>query len=105
MALAAQAGHLGLFIFEARGPQETAESVAVPEPTRRGGRIRNHRTRGDSGVLSNREVGSGATRHVAALDPTLIRRPDPIVHETWRRMNAHAAFCLNLKLICRNTRS
>jgi hypothetical protein len=55
--------------------------------------------------LLSRGGGSGATGHVAALEPTLSGWLDPVLWGTWHRAGAHPAPCLDLKLICRGTRS
>jgi hypothetical protein len=62
------------FMLEARGPQGTAGRVAAPEPSRQGGRVWSHMTRGGTGALPSREAGSGATGNVAASEPTLAGR-------------------------------
>jgi hypothetical protein len=62
------------FMLEARGPQGTIGCVAASEPTRHGGMVRCRRTRDDTEALPSREVASGATGHVAALEPTMVWR-------------------------------
>jgi hypothetical protein len=41
-------------MLEARNPHGTAERVAVPEPSRLGGRVQSRRTRGGAGALPSR---------------------------------------------------
>jgi hypothetical protein len=70
-----------------------------------GGRVWSHRTRGGTGALFCREAGSGATGHVVALEPTFVGRQGPVLHGTWRHVDACLTLCLDLKLICRGIRS
>jgi hypothetical protein len=42
---------------------------------------------------------------MAALEPTLVGRLDLVLKGTWRRVGAHPALCLDVKLVCRGTRS
>jgi hypothetical protein len=50
-------------------------------------------------------AGSGATGHMAALEPTLAGRQDSVLHGKWWCMGACTAPCLDLKLVCKGTRS
>jgi hypothetical protein len=85
------------FTLEARNPQRAAGHVAALEPSRKGRsdmEPRNtwqHRcpprqgggTRGIAGTLLSREAGSGATRHMAASEPSLSGRQGPKLRDTW----------------------
>jgi hypothetical protein len=53
--------------------------VAVPKPSRQGGRVRSRRPYGGSRALLSREVGSRAMMHVMAPEPSLAGR------WVWRR--------------------
>jgi hypothetical protein len=58
------------FMSEIHGPQGTAGRMAAPEPSRFGCRVWSHRTRGGARALPSREVGSRATVHVVAIEPS-----------------------------------
>jgi hypothetical protein len=47
----------------------------------------------------------GATIHVVAPEPTSAGRHVPMLRDTWWRVVAHFALCLDLKLVYGGTRS
>jgi hypothetical protein len=56
--------------------------MAHQSPPLQGGGVWSYDTRGGAGALPIREVGSGATGHVAASEPTLAGRLDPVLQGT-----------------------
>jgi hypothetical protein len=66
-----------------RGP-EPLDTWQRQSPPYQGGRVRSHWTRGDVGVLPIGVAGSGATRHMATLEPSLSGRQGLEPLNTWR---------------------
>jgi hypothetical protein len=62
------------FMLEAHGPQGAAGHVVVPEPTLAGSRGPSHRICGSAEAHLNWEARFGAVGHVAASEPTSVRR-------------------------------
>jgi hypothetical protein len=79
-------------------PQEGGTS----EPSQR---VRSHDTLGGIGALPIREAESGVTGRVVASEHTLAGRQGPVPQDMWQHVGAHPAPCLDLKLVCRGTRS
>jgi hypothetical protein len=70
-----------------------------------GGGVRSHGTHGDAGVLPISKAGSEATGHMAAPEPTSAGRQGPVLQGTWWCMGSRPTPCLDLKLVCKGTRS
>jgi hypothetical protein len=56
-----------------RGP-ESYDMWQRWSPTQPGGEVQSHRTRGNVGAHLNQEVMYDAVRHVAALEPTSVKK-------------------------------
>jgi hypothetical protein len=69
------------------------------ELSSRGGRAQSHVTHGSAGAHLGREVRSGATGHMAALEPTSAGRCGLKLQLTWQRVDARPAPCLDLELV------
>jgi hypothetical protein len=59
----------------------------------------------DIGAHLGWKAGLRAAGHVVAPEPTWAGRQDPMLLDTWRRVDAHPVSCLDLKLARRSTRS
>jgi hypothetical protein len=79
--------------------------MAHRSPPFQGDEVQSHDTRDSAGPLPIRDVGSEATRHVEALEPTLAGRQGLMLQGTWQRVGACPTPCLGLKIVCRGTRS
>jgi hypothetical protein len=98
--------------------------MAAPEPTSTGGRgpelryawrrqsstqqgdeARGHGARGSTGAHLSKEVRFRAAGHVAASEPTSVRRCDLKLQLTWQRVDACLPPCLDLELVCGGTQS
>jgi hypothetical protein len=62
------------FIHVVHSPLGVVGYVTAPEPSSRGGRARSHGTHGSTGAHLDREVRSGAEKHVAAPELNSARR-------------------------------
>jgi hypothetical protein len=76
--------------------------VAHRSPPLQGGGVWIHGTHDGAGTLPIREAGSGATIHVATPEPTSIGRQGSVLQDMWVHI---PLLILDLKLICRGTRS
>jgi hypothetical protein len=68
------------------------------EPSSVGGGVRSRSTHDSMGALPNREVGSGATGHVAAPEPTMTGWQGSMLKGTWLHVEARLILYLDLKL-------
>jgi hypothetical protein len=57
--------------------REPRDALQRRSPPKQGGGLQSLGTRGSTEALPNGEVGSGATGHVTALEPSLSGRRDP----------------------------
>jgi hypothetical protein len=73
--------------------------------TQQGCEARGHGTRDSIGAHLSKEVMSGVTGHVVALEPTFVRRYGSKLQLTWQRVNAYPTPYLDLELICGGNRS
>jgi hypothetical protein len=124
MRIAACLGQLSLSLFlwstARRGPWDTWQHrssplrkaepgagghVAAPELPSQEGRARSHVTRGSAGAHLSTKARSEATGHVVAPEPTSTGWCGPKLQLIWQRVDAHSAPCLDLELVCRDTRS
>jgi hypothetical protein len=72
------------FTLEAHGPQSAAEHVTAPEPYSAGRQVRSRGACGSTRVLLSGEVGSRATGHVAAPEPSLVGRWGLELPDMWQ---------------------
>jgi hypothetical protein len=73
--------------------------------TQQGGESRGHGPCGSTGAHLNKEVMSGAAGHVVAPEPTSAGRCGLKLQLAWQRIDACPAPCLDLELVCEDTRS
>jgi hypothetical protein len=88
-----------------RRDPESWDTWKLRSPLEQGGGVRSRGTRGGTGALPCREVGSGAMGSVAAMEPSLTRSLSPILWDIRQRVVARPASCLGLELVRRGTRS
>jgi hypothetical protein len=69
------------FMLDAHISQGIVKRLTVPKPSRQGGKVRSHRARSDTGVLSNRGTGFEATGHITTSEPNLLGRQGPILQD------------------------
>jgi hypothetical protein len=87
-----------------RGP-ELSNMWHHPSLTQQVCEVRGHGTRDSIRAHLSKEVMSGATGHVVALEPTSVGRYGPKLQLTWQRVDAHHTSCLDLELVCGGNRS
>jgi hypothetical protein len=87
-----------------RGP-ELRNTWQCQSSTQQGGEAQGHETRGSTGAHLGRKARSEAAGHVEVLELTSIGRRGPELQGTWHRVDARHAPCLDLKLVCGDTRS
>jgi hypothetical protein len=71
------------FILVAHNLLRVMGHVVTLELSPRGGRVRSHVTRGSAEALSCGEAGSGAKRHMVALELTSTVRRGSELRDTW----------------------
>jgi hypothetical protein len=75
------------FIPVVHSPSGVVRHMAAPELPSQEGRAWSHGTRGSTGAHIVKEARSGGEEHVAAPEPTSVRRRDLEPRDTWWRQS------------------